>query len=839
MSTSPFEIFRRNLKPLMVALTGLALFAFVVLPVLDSAMRRDAGSGTDGVVASFGSTDLNRARVENFTRNHNSTVNFLLDLAQQTIDRGGSPKTAGFSYDAQAGQIRQLGINQDPSFNGTIRSFMLANEAKKLGFELDDSSLQVWLSGFTDGLFSNGEIDSMLMQATQNQMGRPHLYEQLRTHLLANIFLTRGFSGLSQGSGQFSRPLMTPEEEWTNFLKLSRNAVVTAYGIDVNDYMERTNSSPSEEEVSAVYEEGKDRFPSPLSPEPGFRVPYKASFEYVVANVDKFIDEEVAKLDEADIRAEYAKRLAGGDFQLPSTGIPESTPEDSTENPEGDSMPEENGEGEGDETTDPPADGSSEDAAGESSEEESANEKNAEGGQPKTNSENTESENAGSNESTESDPAGEAESTESGEGPSGDDQSSIQNSNAVRLVIAQEAENESGEPQESTEEEATEPETKEEASTEEPTTTPESSEDASTEEPTQEGEAETEAEGSQDPESPASDTVEEKPEEPEDELRVETYEEVRDEIAREMATPAAEGRINIALSDLMNQMTKYGKRVRIATADEETKKPDIKALAEQYGLDYEKIGPYDQRTITEDQEPIAESSEPDMTGMGTTFLMTMYGFNNGQFSQAPERLFAPVRTVDPGRNRQYVSWKIEEAEAYVPTEEEARSEIVFAIRQREARKFAEEAAEAIAKQIREGKPLAEIVPADRKDQIIDATEPFSWMRSFGFQGAFLNDVTYRVGEDTESLGLGEDFMEDVFASKTNDVIVAGNNAKSTYYVVQPTRFEPAIEELRRRFNQGRLMTMFMSNGGEAVIADFYKTTDENADFVNYVEGELE
>ncbi len=82
MSNSPFEVFRRNLKPLMVLLTGLALFAFVVLPVLDTYMRRQMGTIGDEVVATFDRTQLTRNRVEYFTRNHQSTVRFLVELAE-------------------------------------------------------------------------------------------------------------------------------------------------------------------------------------------------------------------------------------------------------------------------------------------------------------------------------------------------------------------------------------------------------------------------------------------------------------------------------------------------------------------------------------------------------------------------------------------------------------------------------------------------------------------------------------------------------------------------------------------------------------------------------------
>lgn len=54
MSSSPFELFRRNLKPLMVLLTLLAIISFVVLPAVESYLRQGAAlGGSDMPVATF------------------------------------------------------------------------------------------------------------------------------------------------------------------------------------------------------------------------------------------------------------------------------------------------------------------------------------------------------------------------------------------------------------------------------------------------------------------------------------------------------------------------------------------------------------------------------------------------------------------------------------------------------------------------------------------------------------------------------------------------------------------------------------------------------------------
>ena len=324
MSTSPFEIFRRNLKPLMVFLTLLALLSFVVLPVVQSSMQARQGMGSGNtVVAKFAGAELTRSRVDYFTRNHQSTVRFLVDLAEETIAKGGVPRTAGFQYNAQQKQVQSLGINENPSTEGTIRTFMFSGQASEEGFALDDSSISRWLERFTDGMFSEGEITSKLMQATRNEMGRPHLYEQLRNHLLADVYLRRGNVALVSSTGA----LLTPDEQWRNFLKMNQSATTDVYGVLVNDYIEKTNTSPSESKIREVFEDGKERDPTEQSPEPAFHRPYQASYEYLVGDYQEFLTAAVADVTEEEIKAEYERRLKGGDFKLPDEPLDDANEE--------------------------------------------------------------------------------------------------------------------------------------------------------------------------------------------------------------------------------------------------------------------------------------------------------------------------------------------------------------------------------------------------------------------------------------------------------------------------------------------------------------------------------
>ncbi len=322
MNNSPFEVFRRNLKPLMVFLTGLALFAFVVLPVLDQYMRQNAGTRNEQVLATFDGQNLTRERVDGFTRGHRATLFFLQDLANRTLKDGRTPQTAGFQQ-GQDGSITGLGINPEPSTEGSIRTFVFAGQATKKGFALSDSELAVWLERFCDGLYTEAELNSLAKKLSSNSMNLPMVKEQLRLHMLAQVFINRGYAGLR---------ITTPDQAWRSFKKLNQKATANTYGVLVSDYMDEVETlAVDSAEVTELYNEGKDRFPNPESSEPGFRRRYSAKFQYISGSAENFMADEISKLTEEELRAAYDVRVEGAKLMLPEQPVTDPNAEPAAE----------------------------------------------------------------------------------------------------------------------------------------------------------------------------------------------------------------------------------------------------------------------------------------------------------------------------------------------------------------------------------------------------------------------------------------------------------------------------------------------------------------------------
>jgi hypothetical protein len=325
--------------------------------------------------------------------------------------------------------------------------------------------------------------------------------------------------------------------------------------------------------------------------------------------------------------------------------------------------------------------------------------------------------------------------------------------------------------------------------------------------------------------------------------KVETFEDVRQKIAEDLAGPAARRKMDAAITQINSEMRLYFNKKAIhdsnltVGAPSEAPEPlDLKALGQRLGFEHEVIGPYNEITIAE--EPISESFElgtrqgaDQQIQRGPAFRYMMFGLETQQGMIPPQPLYSPLRTADDQTGKMYVTWKTAETPAYTPELEQVRDEVVMAVRMREARELALQEAKRIAKEAAEGKPLADLVPADRKDNLKEGIGPFSWLNMLGFQGVTIGNVP-------ELDSVGNEFMKTVFQTEVNKYGVALNQPERVVYVVQPRSFQPPTAELQRQFTVEFNRRMAQSVGAgdaERIIQGFYKSLDERTGFESNIE----
>jgi hypothetical protein len=796
MSSSPFELFRRNLKPLMVLLTLLALISFVILPSVAMYQQRNAGmAGSETRLASYDGGNFDAAKVGYFTRAHYMMVQSLAQLAEITISKGGTPRVANFQYNEQAKQIANLGINSQPSDATSVRTMMFAAEAKKAGLDLDDTAIQSWLAAFTDGRLSDAEINGVLADATRNQMGQFQLYEQVRTHLLSEAFQRQAMSGLAVNN----RPIVTPAQQWELFLRLNRQAKADAFAVRVADFVAQTSDKPPATEINRVYQEGKDRFPDEQSSLPAFRRPYTANFEILTGSLEEFIQRELPNFSEEQLRQEYQRRLDGGDFKMPELPPEEPAPAEPGDKP---AEPADKPAEPGDKPADPPAEKPADPPADKPAEpadkpaEPAEKPADAPADKPAEPAEKPADAPADKPVEPAEKPAEPADKPADEPAPKPEENGAIA-PKAVLLVAAKA-------------QEAADP-AKPDAPAEKPA-------DAPAEKPADAPAAEKPADAPA-AEKPADAAAEKPAETPAPKLR--PFEDVRDEVARSLALPPAREKLDRAITEVDKVMRSYFNAKAIAGNDpaKQPARPDLKKLAEGVGMTHSETGLRDARQVQD--LPIARSFGLG-SGMqrGNGFLQTMY------IDQPPA--FSPLRTVDDQAGASFVSWKTEEKAASIPTLAEATDEVIAAIRFAEARKLAKAYAEKMAAEFNKSdKPVAELVTENQKPLLFEKLGPFSWMNSFGFgMQAFIGNVP-------QLDNVGEDFMRAVFTGEPNRWGVAPNMSESVYYAVRPTEFSPSTEELHSRFTQliQRLQASSLAVEEVVKIRDgYYEALDKKTGF---------
>ena len=793
MSSSPFELFRRNLKPLMVLLTLLALISFVVLPSVAMYQQRNAGmAGSETRLASYDGANFDAAKVGYFTRAHYMMVQSLAQLAEITISKGGTPRVANFQYNEQAKQIANLGINSQPSDATSVRTMMFAAEAKKAGLDLDDTAIQSWLAAYTDGRLSDAEINGVLANATRNQMGQFQLYEQVRTHLLSEAFQRQAMSGLAVNN----RPIVTPAQQWELFLRLNRQAKADAFAVPVADFVAQTSDKPPATEINRVYQEGKDRFPDEQSSLPAFRRPYTANFEILTGSLEEFIQRELPNFSEEQLRQEYQRRLDGGDFKMPELPPEEPAPAEPADKP-ADAPAEKPADAPAEKPADAPADKPAEPADKPA---------DAPAEKPAEPADKPADEPADKPAEPADKPAEPADKPADEPAPKPEENGAIA-PKAVMLVAAKAQE--SADP------------AKPDAPAEKPADAPaEKPADAPAEKPADApAEKPADAPADKPTDAPAEKPADAAAETPAPKLR--PFEDVRDEVARSLALPPAREKLDRAITEVDKVMRSYFNAKAIAGNDpaKQPARPDLKKLAEGVGMTHSETGLRDARQVQD--LPIARSFGLG-SGMqrGNGFLQTMY------IDQPPA--FSPLRTVDDQAGASFVSWKTEEKAASIPTLNEATDEVIAAIRFAEARKLAKAYAEKMAAEFNKSdKPVAELVTENQKPLLFENLGPFSWMNSFGFgMQAFIGNVP-------QLDNVGEDFMRAVFTGEPNRWGVAPNMSESVYYAVRPTEFSPSTEELHSRFTQliQRLQASSLAVEEVVKIRDgYYEALDKKTGF---------
>ena len=302
---SPFSVFRKHQKFLMMAACLLAIIAFVFLPNMGNLIRKKSAGREDLIVVKtkkFG--DLRESDVSRLRQSKQKVRAVLIELGQAAQPAGSDPRAVEQTVTSLFGSAAEEDV---------VLDWLKVQRARELGMVVSDDTITRFLEKWTDNRVPINTIQDAFRHSPA--VSDAQFYSLLRDELLAQQLVTMFVPSLEIG-GQL---IATPSQRWDWFNRVNRMAVIEAVPLAVADYVKNVEK-PTDEVLKKFFEDNKDTIAYPASAAPGFKRPQKVAIEYFKADIDKF----AATVTDADVRKQYEENKDAYDryFRIPPTPQP-------------------------------------------------------------------------------------------------------------------------------------------------------------------------------------------------------------------------------------------------------------------------------------------------------------------------------------------------------------------------------------------------------------------------------------------------------------------------------------------------------------------------------------
>lgn len=255
---------------MLAVLAIMAMFVFVLadsLPNLMGMRGGNSGTGSDAIVATlFGKPvkqkDLERLKTERYYANRLwQEINPMYPMA--------------------------FGDLSDRSL---VDAYILQHEADRLGIPADVSVARKWVRERVGSKYSPKQLDAVFDRVFGNNVSASTVLESLANQL--RLLHVSSLAG--------EEPL-TPLDIWRSYRDTEERVSVQAVEFRCADYVKDV-PAPSAAEIEATYTEGKELLPDPARDLPGFKIPRRIQFQYLMIDGESLMKGYRAKLTEAQIR---------------------------------------------------------------------------------------------------------------------------------------------------------------------------------------------------------------------------------------------------------------------------------------------------------------------------------------------------------------------------------------------------------------------------------------------------------------------------------------------------------------------------------------------------------
>jgi hypothetical protein len=771
---NPLRWFRRHQKIMMVFF-GVGLMAVFglgsVVSMVQKQHRVSAGH-ENPVYAHWKGGDIKRSDLDALRYRHFQTIRFLQGLQSYAADKKGD------NFQSLAIPIRPVAQGQDfqPELvdEELLSRYLMALKAEEEGLVVGDGMVDDYLALVAGNVpVSKAEMAAINKEVNSGQSGLEAIRRQLKIELAAQQMSNFAMAGIPM--------IPNPLDAIELYTKTSRRVECQVLPIAVDP--DSITEQPTATEVRHLFDEGKNNYPDPEGIKPGFKIGKRVSVQYFVANRDTFLQNEINKLTDAEVQAEYERLVAAESpvvmEMIPDDNMPALT--DPSNPDDGDAAPIQGNETKQDGTTDEAP--------------------KTDGGEPAATEEN--------------DPAP-AKPEDQGDGGLSSIVTSVNSTYVSTLVqepaepTAEEIANSVGEnvgetPQEETSNSAAPAEQIDAAKPAEQDAKgaeaadqsgpPAAAEPAPNKSAPESAEVD-KADQVKEPVLPGLKAEKQEPAKPKMRPKplIDCAQQVKESLKGEAATQAIDDALKRAEADLggyrmMYTRWKFGDE---RTRGEEPAPVDCKAIADKYNLEFRETGLLDELQLEE-------------TEIGKTRVFRQVMGPNGR----PQAAFPPLAQIifdgyhdtneyDPKRENDmmagatYLYWLSEKADSRIPNLEDVKDEIVEFWKKQKAFDKALDEARQIASTVNE-KP-GETLIGKYPEKAIQTGE-FTWFNTTSNRPS----ISVPVGVTQP----GEDFMKTVFGLDQYQAAATFNYDRDTVYVVQMMSAKASVAESGNDYLENR------------------------------------
>ncbi len=329
--------FRRHAKVLMVVLGSAAMAIFGLGPAFERLAQQQGGGGpadtASEVIAQWDDGEISRSQLDKLQTRHYQTQRFL-----DGVVRASQVRKADYANDNVIPILPLMGGQQEAVDHQLVTRMMMAKYAEKQGFVASDGMAEDYLVFLSD----DAGLTERDLKQINREVNTNVSYKEVLSHLKMELMHSQ--MAYCSVTGIPRVPNTTESIELHS--RMSRQIECQVIPIDVK----KSEETPSTSVLKKLYEEGKYDFSDPLGVMPGFKENRKLNIQYLVADYNTFLQNEINKLTEEDVQQEYDRLVSikspevveqeeeagADDFQL---DIPSDEPASEEATPEGGDLP--------------------------------------------------------------------------------------------------------------------------------------------------------------------------------------------------------------------------------------------------------------------------------------------------------------------------------------------------------------------------------------------------------------------------------------------------------------------------------------------------------------------